>query len=326
MNSTPSNRESALELKVGLFVLVGLVFIATMSFKFGRVGQGLMQSYYSVTVLFPNASGLIKNSDVQLAGARIGYVAEKPAIAPNGSSVTIHLNIQEGIVIPRQSNFVVSSSGLLGDKFVEVKPLPTFNPAAFDRNDPKQIYGANETVQGATDANGLEALQAKGAQVFDQLKIEIEKLTQVTDKVNNGILSDANQQNISTTFANLKDTSEHFSVASKDLDSVVQNAKVVVVSANQTLGTINSAAGDIRTTLDDAQKAIATAKEMLTKAQTGNGPIATLLNDRQLSENLKVFVANLRQRGVLFYKNSAAAPSPGAPVRPPRPVSYRPAR
>ena len=161
---------------MGVFVLFGLVFIAVMSFKFGRVGQGLFQKYYPLTVLFPNASGLIKNSDVQLAGARIGYVTDKPVIAPSGSGVIIHLDILEGISIPRKSNFIVSSSGLLGDKFVEVRPAPDFNPATFDRADPRQAVAANDTVQGGTDASGLEALQNKGAEVFDQLKIEIQKL------------------------------------------------------------------------------------------------------------------------------------------------------
>ena len=311
------NREKALELKVGIFVLFGLVFIAVMAFKFGRVGQGLFQKYYPVTVLFPNASGLIKNSDVQLAGARIGYVTEKPVIAPSGSGVIIHLDILSGIAIPRKSNFIVSSSGLLGDKFVEVRPAADFNPATFDRADPKQAIVENDTVQGGTDASGLEALQNKGAEVFDQLKIEIQKLLEITDKINNGVLSETNQKNINATFENLKGTSEHFNVASKDLDVVVQNAKGVVDSANKTLGTVNGAAADVRTTLAGAQKTIDSAKALLARAQTGPGLIATLLNDKKLSADLQSFAANLRQRGVLFYKNS---PAPASATPTPRPV------
>ena len=59
---------------------------------------------------------------------------------------------------------------------------------------------------------------------------------------------------------------------------------------------------------------------MLAKAQTGNGPIATLLNDRQMSDNLKALVANLREHGILFYKDkgNAAAATPTPASRPGR--------
>jgi phospholipid/cholesterol/gamma-HCH transport system substrate-binding protein len=306
------NREQALELKAGIFVLIGLVFIAMMAFKFGRLGQGLFQQYYSLTVTFPSADGLIKNSDVQLAGARVGYVAEKPVIAPGGSGVTLPLKILGNVKIPRDSMFDVGSSGLLGDKFVDISPKPGFDPKTFDASDPKQVLMPGETVEGSSAGGLLGALQTKGEAVFDQLNTEIKKLEVVTDKINTGILSPENQQNITDTFANLKGTSQHFDVASKDLDSVVLDAKT-------TLGTVNSAAGDVHNaidaaekTMDTAQKALDSARELIAKAETGDGPIATLLNDPQLSQNLKVFVANLREHGVLFYKNreSAASPTP----------------
>jgi phospholipid/cholesterol/gamma-HCH transport system substrate-binding protein len=290
------NREQALELKAGIFVIIGLVFIATMAFKFGRLGQGLFQSYYPVTVTFPSADGLIKNSDVQLAGARIGYVAEKPVIAPGGSGVTLPLEILSNVKIPRAATFEIGSSGLLGDKFVDISPNKDFNATTFNPSDPSQVLAPGETVQGSSEGGLLGALQTKGEAVFDQLDVEIKKLEVVTDKVNNGILSPQNQQNITDIFTNLKGTSQHFDVASKDLDSVLLNAK-------STLGTVNATAADMQTAITDAQKTLDAARGVLAKAEAGNGPIATLLNDAQLSQNLRVFVANLKEHGILFYKN-----------------------
>jgi phospholipid/cholesterol/gamma-HCH transport system substrate-binding protein len=302
MPATNPNREQALELKAGIFVILGLVFIATMAFKFGRLGQGLFQSYYPITVTFPSADGLIKNSDVQLAGARVGYVAEKPVIAPGGSGVTLPLEILSDVKIPRAATFEVGSSGLLGDKFVDISPNKDFNAATFNPADPTQVLAPGETVQGSPSGGLLGALQAKGESVFDQLNVEIKKLEVVTDKVNTGILSPQNQQNITDIFTNLKGTSAHFDVASQDLDSVVVNAK-------STLGTVNATAADMQNAITDAQKTLEAARDVLAKAETGDGPIATLLNDAQLSQNLKVFVANLKEHGVLFYKNKAN-PSP----------------
>jgi len=318
MNGDITNREHALELKAGVFVLIGLVFIALMAFKFGRLGQGLFQQYYPLTVTFPSADGLIKNSDVELAGARIGYVAEKPVVTPGGSGVTLPLEILSNVKIPRETTFEVGSSGLLGDKFVDISPKAGFDAETFNATDPRQVLAPGETVAGSPPGGLLGALQGpKGEQVFDQLTAEIHKLTEVTDKINTGILSAQNQQNISETFSNLKGASEHFNVASKDLDGVVQDAKGAVDQAKQTFGTVNAAAGDTRTAIDQAQKALESAQTLLARAQTGDGLIAALLNDRQLTENLRALVANLREHGILFYKNrpngpaAAASPAPG---------------
>jgi phospholipid/cholesterol/gamma-HCH transport system substrate-binding protein len=320
MSGNNPNQQHALELKAGIFVLIGLVFIAVMAFKFGRLGQGLFQQYYPLTVTFPTADGLIKNSDVQLAGARIGYVAEKPVITPGGSGVTIPLEILDGVKIPRESSFVVGSSGLLGDKFVDIAPKADFNPTTFNVSDPKQVLAPGETIAGSPAGGLLGALQGpKGEAVLDELTTEIQKLTDVTQKIDTGILSTENQQNITDSLASLKATGEHFDTASKDLDTVLVNAKGAVDSAKVTLGTLNATADDVRTAIIEAQKTIESARTLLTTAQTGNGLIPTLLNDREVSDNLKALVVNLREHGVLFYKNkadgSAASATPGPPAR-----------
>ena len=314
MSAENPNSDRGLELKAGLFVIIGLIFIAVMAFKFGRLGQGLFQTYYSLTVTFPSADGLIKNSDVQLAGARIGYVAEKPVIAPGGNGVTIPVKILSNVKIPRETTFEVGSSGLLGDKFVDIKPAVGFNADTFNPSDPSQVIAEGGMVTGVKASGLLGALQGpKGEKLFDDLEAEIKNLTEVTNRINNGILSQQNQQNITLSFSNLKGSSENLNVASKDLDSVVKDAKGAVDSAKATLGTVNAAATDVRTAIDDTEKTLASARQLLDRAQTGNGPIATLLNDQKISDDLKALVANLREHGILFYKNKAAGPTP-APV------------
>ncbi len=61
--------EKRLELKVGAFVFVGLAVLAALVIQFGRVGEGF-KTYYGLTVRFPDASGLLKGSDVYWPGPR----------------------------------------------------------------------------------------------------------------------------------------------------------------------------------------------------------------------------------------------------------------
>jgi len=307
-----NEKDKALEFKVGLFVFTGLMVIAVMVVKFGQIGQGF-HAYYDLTVEFSNASGLIKRADVQLAGARIGYVDNKPEIGLDATKVPIHLKIMEGTVIPRNTKFQVGSSGLLGDKYVEVVPNDDFDPKAYNPNDPKQIWHDKEVIPGTNDS-GLQALQKKGETVLDQLNSEIGELKKVTVKINNDLLGDANRQNLAATLSNLKKTSDTFVETSKNINAVTLNAQGAIDIAKQSMTTIDGAAGDIRKAVADGRKVLDSANETLRTTTRGNGLIATLLNDPKVSDNVKALSTNLRKHGILFYKDSAQPPAP-APLK-----------
>jgi phospholipid/cholesterol/gamma-HCH transport system substrate-binding protein len=108
-----NRHERGLEFKVGAFVFVGLAMLGALVVQFGRLGEGF-KTYYGLTVRFSDASGLLKGSDVLLAGARIGKVSGGPRMVPEGQGVDVPLKIYDHIKIPEGSKFTVGSSGLLG--------------------------------------------------------------------------------------------------------------------------------------------------------------------------------------------------------------------
>src|SRR3982750_4107897 len=114
-----NRHERRVELKVGIFVFFGLAMLSALVVQFGRLGEGF-KTYYAVTLQFSDASGLLKGSDVLLAGAKIGKVAGGPRLVREGNGVEVPLKIYDYIKIPEASKFTVGSSGLLGDRFVNV--------------------------------------------------------------------------------------------------------------------------------------------------------------------------------------------------------------
>ena len=108
-----NRHERGLEFKVGAFVFVGLSMLAALVVQFGRLGEGF-KTYYPITVRFTDASGLLKGSDVLLAGARIGHVSGGPRLVREGHGVAVPLRIYDYVKIPKASKFEVGSSGLLG--------------------------------------------------------------------------------------------------------------------------------------------------------------------------------------------------------------------
>jgi phospholipid/cholesterol/gamma-HCH transport system substrate-binding protein len=314
-----SNERKGTEIYVGLFLLIGFCFIAAMAVRFGRVGG--VQKTYAIKVEFPNASGLVKDAYVLLAGARIGYVAETPdLIVKDGFSVGVTLLIRDDVKLPRDSTIVVDQTGLLGDVYVDVMP-----PAKID---PNNVIQPDETVQGRNKP-GLDALQQKGAVVLEKLAEELDEVKRLTASINDKLLSDQNLKNLSETFDNLKTTSANLSVSSKKLDNTFDKVDSAVDSTKKTLETVDKAAADLRTamsdfkrvaestnkTLDSAKSLVDTGNRVLRKAEQGEGALGLLLTDRETSANLKNFIANLKRSGPIFYKDRPVQSPTPAPRR-----------
>ena len=307
-----ATERKGIEVLVGLFLLIGLSFIAVMVLTFGRVGQSF-QRFYPIFVEFPNASGLVKDSDVLLAGARIGYVAEPPRLTGQSYTVEVKLNIREDVKIPLKSSYLVGSSGLLGDRYVDVIPQPEF--------DPNDVAPAGAHITG-TRAAGLDDLTVKGGVVMDQLIAELEEIKKMTAHINEELLSERNLKNLEETFANLRVTTASFNESSKKLEKVFDGAQEAVDTAKGTMKTADSAATELKAaiadfrkvavgatkTLDSAKDMVDSGQVLLKEARQGKGALGTLISDRETAENLKALIINLRRSGVLFYKNRPVAP------------------
>lgn len=319
-----SNESKGLEIKVGAFVFVGLAIIAYMAIQFGRIGQGLSE-FYAITVAFPNASGLVQNADVQLGGAQIGVVAEKPQVVPGQvTHIPVKLHIRKEIVLPRDSYFFIGSSGLLGDKSVVVG-LPTgFDASKFDPSDPKQTIRPDETVEG-TQVADLNELTSKGDKNMEKLGEALDELKGTLQKIQTGMLSDENLDNLKSSFEGVKTSTDNLAKASTKIEgiidgaqSAVDSAKETFAQAKQTMTTINDAAADVRSVVADARGVVKTGQNVLKEAQSGEGTLPMLLTDKATADNLNALISNIRRHGLLFYRDSYRDTPPQPPARPPQ--------
>ena len=269
-----NRHERGLEFKVGIFVFVGLAMLGALLVQFGRLGEGF-KTYYALTVRFNNASGLLKGSDVLLAGARIGKVAGGPRLVREGDGVAVPLKIYDYVKVPEGTKFTVGSSGLLGDRFVVVTPPP---------GQPKAYLPPNAYIDG-TRETGIDDLTREGGALVSDLRGTVQKLNQET-------LSSENMQNLKSSMEHLNQATSALAESSKKLDGVIGQADSTMASAKKAADTL--------------QDAIADTRKVVRSATQGKGLVATLLNDQQLANDLHALITNLRAHGVLFYRDSAA--------------------
>jgi phospholipid/cholesterol/gamma-HCH transport system substrate-binding protein len=280
--------EKTLELKVGAFVFIGLAVLAALVVQFGRVGEGF-KTYYGLTVRFPDASGLLKGSDVLLAGAKIGRVSDGPRLARSGQGVDVPLRIFDYVKIPAGSKFTVGSSGLLGDRFVAVT-MPPEEPAEFIPKN-SSLAGTRET--------GLDDLTREGGFLVSDLRGAVQNVNATISRLNDQALSPENMQNLKASVEHLNTATAALAESSKKIEGVLDKADGTMVSAKK-------AADDVQVAIADARKTIQAATQVMQEATHGKGLLATLLTNQELAKDLHALVSNLRAHGVLFYRDSAA--------------------
>jgi phospholipid/cholesterol/gamma-HCH transport system substrate-binding protein len=276
-----NRHERGLEFKVGIFVFVGLAMLGALVVQFGRLGEGF-KTYYNLTVTFNDAGGLLKGTDVLLAGARIGKVAGGPKLLKEGGSVAVPLKIYDYIKIPEGTKFTVGSSGLLGDRFVNVI-IPSGQPKAY--------LPPNAFVSGARET-GIADLTREGGALVTDLRGTVQKIDTTVTRLNQDTLSAQNMENLKASMEHLNEATSALAESSKKLDGVMEQADSTMASAKKAA--------------DSLQNAIADTRKVLHSATQGKGLVATLLNDQTLANDLHALITNLRTHGVLFYRDSAA--------------------
>jgi phospholipid/cholesterol/gamma-HCH transport system substrate-binding protein len=107
-----------LNLAVGVFVILGVLALAYLSVKLGRVslfGAG----GYVVTVDFPSVGGLKAGSTVEIAGVEIGRVE---SIGLQDYQAHIVLRVREDVKLQEDAIASIKTKGLIGEKYVRISP------------------------------------------------------------------------------------------------------------------------------------------------------------------------------------------------------------
>jgi phospholipid/cholesterol/gamma-HCH transport system substrate-binding protein len=293
-----NRHERGLEFKVGAFVFVGLAMLGALVVQFGRLGEGF-KTYYGITVRFSDASGLLKGSDVLLAGAKIGKVAGGPHLVREGHGVAVPLKIYDYVKVPEGSKFTVGSSGLLGDRFVNVTMPP---------GQPKTYLPPNAYI-GGTRESGIDDLTREGGALVNDLRGTVQNINTTVTRLNQEALSQANLQNLKASIEHLSETTGALAESSKKLDGVIEKA-------DSTMSSARKAADEMQLVMADARKTAQTATQVFREATEGKGLLGTLLGNQELANDLRALVRNLRAHGVLFYRDSASKIDTSAPEQP----------
>lgn len=113
-------KKTSVETAVGVFVMIGLISVAYMTIKLGKM-EWFGDGYYLLDARFDSVSGLKTGAQVDMAGVEIGQVADI-RLDNERQVAVVQLKIREDVLLTDDVIASVKTSGLIGDKYIRLTP------------------------------------------------------------------------------------------------------------------------------------------------------------------------------------------------------------
>ncbi len=200
------------EFYIGVFVLVGLILVGVMIVGFSDYQY--MGEQYMVHAIFNYISGVVEGAPVRYAGVDVGKVTKISIFEDTNANtqVNVTLGIKEGVRIKKDSEAVINSLGIIGEKYIEIFPG---TPEAGALNPGDEILGI--------DPIALETVMNTAQSVLSKLEDALSSV--------NKVLSTDTQEDIKVTIKN-------FRKAGEDIDRLSNKIELVINKINQGEGTV----------------------------------------------------------------------------------------
>jgi phospholipid/cholesterol/gamma-HCH transport system substrate-binding protein len=288
--------QTRLEIKVGLFVLIGLVLLAVLLINFSK-GVTRFSRAYELYLETSDVGGIKPGAGVLMAGYPIGNVS-KLTLSTNGNTVTLLLKIKREHRIRTDSLFVLEQSGFLGDQFVAV--YPGTNLAA-----PFLEAGAHATCpppfnlqQTARDASGF-------IRRIDQTARELNDA--ITD-VRRHVLNQETLTNVALAVSQMRDLSDRARDTVDEIHALVQTNRPAINGSVSNLAVFTEQLNRLSASLDlfvatnsprlntavrNVESASENLKVVMADVRAGKGTAGRLLSDEQMATNVAEIARNL---------------------------------
>ena len=229
------NNSRSLELKVGLFVTLGIALMCLAILLVGG-SRSLFSRSNTYTTHFPAADGLYQGAKVVLGGVNVGGVVEVD-LDPTNKEIKAIFTVEKKYeaFIRKGSEVEILTQGVLGDKYLSVTIGPT--------DAPMLEHGADLP---ARPVKNLTEVLSKS----DQLVTNLTSLTGSLDRVLKRFEEEATKGSL---FKNLSQTSQNLNQATAKLSTELDNAKFAKASQNlaSILEKINNGTGTLGALVND---------------------------------------------------------------------------
>jgi phospholipid/cholesterol/gamma-HCH transport system substrate-binding protein len=297
-------------LKLGLFVIAGIVFMIVMLYMIGK-DQNLFGRNIELKARFSNAQSLVKGNNVKYAGIQVGTVKTVKLI--NDSTVEVVMLIEEKIKSMISKNAVVSigTEGFIGNKIVSIIPGNGHAEPVEDGDmlTSKKIISTDDMLETLSVSNKNISV------ISEELKSTIQRLN--NSKALWQLLND------NALPANLRKAAININLATVKANNTVNDLHDMIADVKEGKGSLGKVltdtsfalqlsdaleklkrVGDNATRLSDEINTVVTG--IKDDVNNGKGPVNALLKDSAIVIKLNNSLYNIEQGTAAFNENMEA--------------------
>ena len=309
------------ELRVGLFVLVGLLILAVGIFYV--TGAGFLGPKYRLKTFLPEVSGLAGGAPVRLDGVEVGNV-EQIRLVPRtaGKAPDRMHNIEVDIRIDRKfqndiltdSTATLVTEGLLGNRYVNIQRGYTGAPLKEGQAIPgSEEKAIKEVVERSADVlANLKALSddiqdivgtiQEGKGTLGKLLVDETAYNHLNSILAKGDQIVGNVQAGQGTMGKLLMTDDLYT----KVDKGVENATSILADVRNQKGTLGKLLYD-PSLYDQAKEALANGNGIMGDIRAGKGTLGKLATDETLYNKLRDTSSNLATASAKLNDNTTTA-------------------
>ncbi|MDN3030812.1 MAG: outer membrane lipid asymmetry maintenance protein MlaD [Candidatus Tisiphia sp.] len=112
-------KQNVIETLVGFIVIVVAIGFFIFAYKIGNSSR--LESGYMLKANFQNAEGIVRGSDVMLAGVKIGSVIDI-SLDKTSFFALLTICINNDIKLPKDTSIAIVTGGILGSRYISVTP------------------------------------------------------------------------------------------------------------------------------------------------------------------------------------------------------------
>ncbi len=264
------------EAKVGAFALAGILIFAVLMFElshmvlFGKDG-------FHVTGYFNEAEGIEAGNAIRYAGVEVGRVDD---ISVERGEAILNLRFYDGSEIPKDAVFTITTSSIMGGRFVNV------TGGDFNRG----LLEDGMTIRGGA-APSMEAIMAKVDKLADTAQ-------QMMDGMNNVISDHDTQLHAKQIIGNMDALTQNLTILTAQGIQIAKNVDDLTAQMNAMVSQFNgdgNAGAQARVILDNLAVTSENAKELSFKARSvsdklngsSQGGIFNVSGDAEILYNTK---------------------------------------
>jgi phospholipid/cholesterol/gamma-HCH transport system substrate-binding protein len=267
------------EFMVGIFAIAVMAILSFMTFRVGEFSIG-KKSGYVVYAYFNNTAGLSEKTRVKIAGVSAGTVEDIVLI---DGTAKVAIRIDKNVRLYSDAVALIKSSGLLGDKFMEIS-IGSEGPELEDGDviiNVIEVAEVDDLVKNLTDVSAYLndfMKEVTSREISIHINNIMANLDEITARINTTLEGDMDTlsriaRNIEEITESLKDETPEILAS---LNSAVYRLDMLL---EETSPSIMSIANRTDSTMGEVE-------EIAAKINSGEGTIGKLVSDERLYDQI----------------------------------------